>query len=110
MIQSEPPRHKEFQLSVQKETTMITHSGIFWSFMWIKMDQEHTKGHEHQISEAEHQESKNSTGMQIVKHRPIRYDRNQLFVINHDTHKTELDGDTVINERRPRIKKKKKKT
>ena len=49
--------------------------------MWIKMDQKHTKGHEYQISEMEHQESKNNTEAQIGKHRPIRYDRNQLLEI-----------------------------
>ena len=76
--------------------------------MWIKMikmDQKHTKGHEYQISEVEHQESKNNTDVQIGKHRPIRYNRNQMFAINHDTHKTKLDGDTIINVRRFRINK-----
>ena len=73
--------------------------------MWIKLDQKHTKGHKYQISEVEHQESKNNTGVHIGKHRPIRYDKNQLFVINHDTHKTKLYRDTVINVRRLRINK-----
>ena len=69
------------------------------------MDQKHTKGHEYQISDTEHQESKNNTEVQIGKHMPVRYDRNQLFSINHDTYKAKPDGDTVINVRRLRINK-----
>ena len=73
--------------------------------MWIKMDQKYTKRHEYQVSEAGHEESKNNSEEHIGKGRPIRYDRNQLFVINHDTHKTKHDGDTVINVRRLGINK-----
>ena len=73
--------------------------------MLIKIYQKHTKGHEYQISDTKHQESENNTGVQIGKHRLIRHDRNQLFLINHDTHKTKCDGDTVINVRRLRINK-----
>ena len=47
--------------------------------------------------------AKNNTEVQIGKHRPIWYDRNQLFANNHDTHKTKLDGYTVINVRRLRV-------
>ena len=41
-----------------------------------------------------------NTEVQIGKYGPIRYDRNQLFVINYDAHKTRLNEDTVINVRR----------
>ena len=64
------------------------------------MDQKHTMGHEYQMSEAEHQASENDTEVQIGTHGLIRYDRNQLSVINHDTHNTRIDRDTVINVRR----------
>ena len=74
-------------------------------FMWIKMDQKYTKGYKYQVSEEEHQGSRNNTQVQIGKHRPIRYDRNQLFAINYDTHRTRLNGDTVINVRKFRIDK-----
>ena len=76
---------------------------ILKSFMWIKMDQKHTKGYKYQVSEAEYRGSRNNTEVEIGKHRPIRYDRNQLFAVNYDTHMTRLNGDTVINVRRLRI-------
>ena len=78
---------------------------ILKSFMWIKMDQKHIKGYKYHFSEADHQVSGNNTEVQIGKYRPIRYDRNQLFAINYDTHKTRLNGDTVINVRRLTINK-----
>ena len=78
---------------------------ILKSFMQIKMDKKQTKGFNYQVSEAEHQCSRNITEVQIDKHRLIRYDRNQLFAINYDTHKTRCNGDTVINVRRLRIHK-----
>ena len=69
------------------------------------MDHKHTKGYRYQVSEAEHQGSRNNTEVQIGKHRPIRYDRNQLFVIKFDTHRTIRNVDTIINVRRLRINK-----
>ena len=78
---------------------------ILKTFMWNKMDQKYTKGYKCQVSEAEHQGSRNNTEVQIGKHRPIRYGRNQLLAINYDTHRIRLNGNTVINVRRLRINK-----
>ena len=78
---------------------------ILKSFMWIKMDHKHTKGYKYQVSKAEHQGSRNNIEVQIGKHRTIRYDKNQLFAINYDTHRTRLNGNTVIYVRRLRINK-----
>ena len=78
---------------------------ILKSFMWIKMDQKHTKGYKYQVSVADHPGSRNNTEVQIGKYRPIRYDRNQLFAINNDTHKTRLNQDTIINVRKLKINK-----
>ena len=73
--------------------------------MWIKMDQKHTKGYKYKVSEADHQGSENDNELPIGKYRPIMYNRNQLSAINYDTHKTRLDGDTVINVRRLKMNK-----
>ena len=77
----------------------------FTWIQWIKMDYKCTKGYKYQVSEAEHLGSRNNTEVQIGKHRPIRYERDQLFAINYDTHRTRLNGDTVITVRRLRIDK-----
>ena len=73
--------------------------------MWTNMDYKHTKGYKHQVSEAGHQESRDNIEVQIGKHWPIRYDRNQLFAINYVSHRIRLNGDAVINVRRLRINK-----
>ena len=73
--------------------------------MWTEMDYKHTKGYKYQVSEEGHQDSRNNTEVQIGKHRPLRYARNQPFAINYVTHRTRLSGDPVIHVRRLRINK-----
>ena len=73
----------------------------------IEMDYKYTEGYKYQVSDEGHQDNRNNMEVQIGKLRPIRYDRNQLFAINlnYVTHRTRLNGDTVINVRRLRINK-----